>query len=249
MKASRVRLGRLPGRTLRGQDLARMRRRTTPSSRKGSLRIRCSFSCEGKVKLAVTSHDGKEAIVDTLSAGEFFGEECLAAQPLRVKTATSVGGCALAQGGEGDDGADAPREARTRGTVRHAPAVAPPAIAGGPRRPAVQLQREAPGPDAPDAVPFRQGQHHRNRRGRDHSGAPGADGRHHPVAGQLLPEQVQDARPHRLRRRRRVHGASRPCSAWFVATEASSRPTASRHADTSDWPAAPSPPRPAASPS
>jgi CRP/FNR family transcriptional regulator, cyclic AMP receptor protein len=55
------------------------------------------FLLKGRVKLAVTSHDGKEAILDTLSAGEFFGEECLGAQPLRVKTAISVGSCALAR--------------------------------------------------------------------------------------------------------------------------------------------------------
>ncbi len=55
------------------------------------------FVLRGRVKLAVTSHDGKEAILDTLDAGEFFGEECLGAQPLRVKTATSVGSCSLAR--------------------------------------------------------------------------------------------------------------------------------------------------------
>lgn len=55
------------------------------------------FLLQGRVKLAVTSHDGKEAILDTLSAGEFFGEECLGPQPMRVKTATSVGRCALAR--------------------------------------------------------------------------------------------------------------------------------------------------------
>ncbi len=43
------------------------------------------------MKLAVASHDGKEAIVATLGAGEFFGEGCLAGQPLRMATATSVG--------------------------------------------------------------------------------------------------------------------------------------------------------------
>ncbi len=53
------------------------------------------FLLRGRVKLAVTSHDGKEAILDTLSAGEFFGEECLGDQPLRGKTAISVGTCAL----------------------------------------------------------------------------------------------------------------------------------------------------------
>ncbi len=34
----------------------------------------------GKVKLAVTATDGREAIVAMLSAGEFFGEGCLAGQ-------------------------------------------------------------------------------------------------------------------------------------------------------------------------
>ncbi|MGA8013465.1 MAG: Crp/Fnr family transcriptional regulator [Candidatus Acidiferrales bacterium] len=53
------------------------------------------FLLRGKVKLAVTSFEGKEAIVGTLGSGEFFGEGCLAGQPLRVATAISVGDCAL----------------------------------------------------------------------------------------------------------------------------------------------------------
>jgi CRP/FNR family transcriptional regulator, cyclic AMP receptor protein len=53
------------------------------------------FILRGKVKLAVASPEGKEAIVATLSSGEFFGEGCLAGQPLRKATATSVGACTL----------------------------------------------------------------------------------------------------------------------------------------------------------
>ncbi len=53
------------------------------------------FLLRGKVKLAVTSHEGKEAIVATLGSGEFFGEGCLAGQPLRMATAISVGDCTL----------------------------------------------------------------------------------------------------------------------------------------------------------
>ena len=49
----------------------------------------------GKVKLAVTSQEGKEAIVTILDAGEFFGEGCLAGQPLRLSTAFAVGDCTL----------------------------------------------------------------------------------------------------------------------------------------------------------
>ncbi|HVA01275.1 MAG TPA: cyclic nucleotide-binding domain-containing protein, partial [Terriglobia bacterium] len=51
----------------------------------------------GKVKLGVASQQGKEAIVAILGAGEFFGEGCLAGQPLCVSTATAVTDCTLAR--------------------------------------------------------------------------------------------------------------------------------------------------------
>jgi CRP/FNR family transcriptional regulator, cyclic AMP receptor protein len=50
---------------------------------------------KGKVKLSVISKQGKEAIVATLSAGEFLGEGCLAGQPVRMATATSLIDCSL----------------------------------------------------------------------------------------------------------------------------------------------------------
>jgi len=50
---------------------------------------------QGKVKLSIVSQQGKEAIVATLDAGEFFGEGCLAGQPLRMATATTVTDCNL----------------------------------------------------------------------------------------------------------------------------------------------------------
>jgi CRP/FNR family cyclic AMP-dependent transcriptional regulator len=53
------------------------------------------FLLQGKVKLVVASHDGKEAIVATLGPGEFFGEGCLAGQTARMATAISVGSCTL----------------------------------------------------------------------------------------------------------------------------------------------------------
>jgi len=49
----------------------------------------------GKVKLAVTSNEGKEAIVAMLDSGEFFGEGCLAGQPLRMATAIALTDCTL----------------------------------------------------------------------------------------------------------------------------------------------------------
>jgi len=50
---------------------------------------------QGKVKLSVISQYDKEAIVATLSAGEFLGEGCLAGQPLRMATATTLTDCNL----------------------------------------------------------------------------------------------------------------------------------------------------------
>ena len=47
----------------------------------------------GKVKLSVISQQGKEAIIAILSAGEFFGEGCLAGQTVRTATATAITDC------------------------------------------------------------------------------------------------------------------------------------------------------------
>ena len=51
----------------------------------------------GKVKLAVTSQQGKEAIVALLGEGDFFGEGCLAGQLLRIATAIAMTDCSLAK--------------------------------------------------------------------------------------------------------------------------------------------------------
>jgi CRP/FNR family transcriptional regulator, cyclic AMP receptor protein len=45
---------------------------------------------DGGVKLSVLSSSGKEAVVGMLGPGDFFGEGCLAGQPLRIGTATAV---------------------------------------------------------------------------------------------------------------------------------------------------------------
>ena len=45
---------------------------------------------KGEVKIAVTSEQGKEAIVAILGAGQFLGEGCLNGQPLRLATATAI---------------------------------------------------------------------------------------------------------------------------------------------------------------
>jgi CRP-like cAMP-binding protein len=49
----------------------------------------------GKVKLAVVSKRGKEAVIAILPEGSFFGEGCLAGQPLRMSTASTVQQCKI----------------------------------------------------------------------------------------------------------------------------------------------------------
>ena len=44
----------------------------------------------GGVKLSVRSKRGREAVVAMLGPGDFFGEECLAGQPIRIGSATAI---------------------------------------------------------------------------------------------------------------------------------------------------------------
>jgi CRP-like cAMP-binding protein len=45
---------------------------------------------QGGVRLSVISETGKEAVVALLGPGDFFGEGCLAGQPVRMATATAI---------------------------------------------------------------------------------------------------------------------------------------------------------------
>src|SRR5579863_3638068 len=44
----------------------------------------------GGVKLSVLSTTGREAVVAMLGPGDFFGEGCLAGQPVRIGSATAI---------------------------------------------------------------------------------------------------------------------------------------------------------------
>jgi len=50
---------------------------------------------DGQVKLSVVSARGKEAVIAMLKPQAFFGEGCLAGQPLRMATATALTDCSL----------------------------------------------------------------------------------------------------------------------------------------------------------
>ena len=45
---------------------------------------------KGAVSLSVVNEAGKEAVVAVLGPGDFFGEGCLAGQPIRIGTATAI---------------------------------------------------------------------------------------------------------------------------------------------------------------
>jgi len=50
---------------------------------------------EGRVKLTVVATGGKEATIGILNEGDFFGEGCLAGQPLRMCSATAMADCSV----------------------------------------------------------------------------------------------------------------------------------------------------------
>ena len=50
---------------------------------------------QGKARLTVVSDSGKEATIGVLTDGDFFGEGCLAGQPLRMASATAMTDCQL----------------------------------------------------------------------------------------------------------------------------------------------------------
>jgi CRP/FNR family cyclic AMP-dependent transcriptional regulator len=52
---------------------------------------------KGKVKVTTLSEHGKEAVVAILGHGEFFGEGCLAGQPLRISTVAAMTDASIAR--------------------------------------------------------------------------------------------------------------------------------------------------------
>ncbi len=52
---------------------------------------------KGQIKLSVVSNSGKEAVIALINAGDYFGEGCLAGQPLRMSTATAMTACTISR--------------------------------------------------------------------------------------------------------------------------------------------------------
>src|SRR5216684_3631705 len=67
---------------------------------------------KGGVTLSVLSKTGREAILAMLAPGDFFGEGCLAGQPVRMGSATAITDSTILLVDKGSDGASAAQSAR-----------------------------------------------------------------------------------------------------------------------------------------
>jgi CRP/FNR family cyclic AMP-dependent transcriptional regulator len=61
----------------------------------GSVANAVFYIQEGRVKLAVLSDHGKEAVVGILGPGQFFGEGCMNGHKLRISTTTAMENCVI----------------------------------------------------------------------------------------------------------------------------------------------------------
>ena len=155
----------------------------------------------GAVRLSVLSHAGKEAVVALLDVGHFFGEGCLAGQSYRMATATAMTASTILA-------VEKPEMVRQLHAV---PAFADRFLTHMLTR-NIRIEE-----DLVDQLfnstekrlartlllLARYGQPEASHRAlpKRLSRSPGGNGRHDPVAGELLHEQVSEARIHRLQRR------------------------------------------------
>src|ERR1700686_3456202 len=58
----------------------------------GDAAVSVLYIQKGGIRLSVVNESGKEAVIALLGPGDFFGEGCLAAQPLRIGNAVAISG-------------------------------------------------------------------------------------------------------------------------------------------------------------
>jgi CRP-like cAMP-binding protein len=77
-----------------GKSVVRHRRGCTVYSQ-GDIADAVFWVMDGIVILTVVSHDGKEAVVETLGPGEFFGADCILERTVRLCSAVTLDRCTL----------------------------------------------------------------------------------------------------------------------------------------------------------
>jgi CRP/FNR family transcriptional regulator, cyclic AMP receptor protein len=83
-------LGRIGG----GRSIAKYRKNQIVFAQ-GDAADAVFYIQKGKAKITVLSDQGKEAVIAILGKDEFFGEGCLAGQPLRMSTAMAMVDCEI----------------------------------------------------------------------------------------------------------------------------------------------------------
>src|SRR5579862_2248427 len=63
--------------------------------RQGEVADRVFYLQKGRIKVTVTSEQGKEAVVGILEPTQFFGEGCLIGHPIRIATTTAMEKCVV----------------------------------------------------------------------------------------------------------------------------------------------------------
>jgi CRP-like cAMP-binding protein len=156
---------------------------------------------EGAVRLSVISAAGKEAVVGMMGPGDFFGEGCLAGQPLRMGSAIALVPTRLL----------VVEKKKMVRMLHEQHALADRFIEYVLAR-NIRIEEDLidqlfnssekpPGTRAPADGALRHGRASAPHEGQRIAGDPGGDGRDDPPASELLHEQVPQARVHRIQRR------------------------------------------------
>ena len=170
----------------------------------------------GGIKLSVLSKTGREAVVAMLGPGDFFGEGCLAGQPFRMGSATAITPSAILLVGKDkmvrllhkqhamSDRFISHMLARN---IRIEEDLIDQLFNSSEKRLArtLLLLARYGKQDKPVRVVPKISQEHARR-----------DDRHDALAGELLPEQVQEAGLHRARRRAPAQGQQLPLERRFA---------------------------------
>jgi CRP/FNR family cyclic AMP-dependent transcriptional regulator len=155
---------------------------------------------KGKIELRVLSRQGKEAILTVLGVDDFFGEGCLAGQPLRMATAVAVTECSIVR-----------LEKSAMIAVLHDEPVFSALFISYLLTRNIRIEE-----DLVDQLfnssekrlarvffavgQLRKGGETRGGDPQGQPGNPGRDDRHYPVAGELFHEQIPQTRLHRIQR-------------------------------------------------
>jgi CRP-like cAMP-binding protein len=159
-----------------------------------------STSSRGGVKLSVLSPRGKEAIVAMLVPGDFFGEGCLAGQPLRMGTAAPLVPTSVLQIHKREMMRTLHEQSALSDRIYRAHTRPKYPDRGAPRRSALQFEREAAGANAASPGALRRRPHSPTHTAEDLPGDARRDGRHYPVAGERVHEQIPKTGLHQIQR-------------------------------------------------